>query len=120
MDTGGCPGCANGRRESARDSTFEAAWRREQRLNCPSPERSPSKQSPSIAREDGSQGCLLRRAEAGITASQETRKKMSDRARIRVLCVDDHPLLREGITAILNNQPDMSFVAETATGYEAI
>jgi len=45
---------------------------------------------------------------------------MSDKTRIRVLCVDDHPLLREGITAIINNQPDMTLIAEAATGTEAI
>lgn len=45
---------------------------------------------------------------------------MSDQDRIRLLCVDDHPLLREGIAAIINNQPDMLMVAEAATGYEAI
>jgi DNA-binding NarL/FixJ family response regulator len=41
-------------------------------------------------------------------------------ASIRVFCVDDHPLLREGISAIINSQPDMSLVAEAATGREAI
>jgi DNA-binding NarL/FixJ family response regulator len=45
---------------------------------------------------------------------------MSNQAGIRVFCVDDHPLLREGISAIINNQPDMSLVAEAATGGEAI
>ena len=45
---------------------------------------------------------------------------MSDQARIRVLCVDDHPLLREGIAAIINNQPDMLLVAEASSGSEAI
>jgi len=45
---------------------------------------------------------------------------MSDQARIRVLCVDDHPLLREGIAAIINNLPDMELVAEAATGSEAV
>jgi len=45
---------------------------------------------------------------------------MSNQSSIRVFCVDDHPLLREGISAIINNQPDMSLVAEAATGCEAI
>jgi DNA-binding NarL/FixJ family response regulator len=45
---------------------------------------------------------------------------MSDAVRIRVLSVDDHPLLREGITAIINSQPDMSLVAQAATGAEGV
>ncbi|HEX3183231.1 MAG TPA: response regulator transcription factor [Pyrinomonadaceae bacterium] len=43
---------------------------------------------------------------------------MSDQ--IRVFSVDDHPLLREGIAALVNNQPDMTLVAEAATGAEAL
>ena len=39
---------------------------------------------------------------------------------IRILCVDDHPLLREGIAALVATQPDMVLVAETASGREAI
>jgi DNA-binding NarL/FixJ family response regulator len=39
---------------------------------------------------------------------------------IRILCVDDHPLLRSGITALIDGQPDMKVVAECANGREAI
>ena len=39
---------------------------------------------------------------------------------IRVLNIDDHPLLREGIGAIIASQPDMSLVSVAATGKEGI
>jgi DNA-binding NarL/FixJ family response regulator len=40
--------------------------------------------------------------------------------RIRILCVDDHALVREGIALIVDSQPDMTVVASASTGLEAI
>src|ERR1035441_562323 len=39
---------------------------------------------------------------------------------IRILTVDDHALLREGIAALVNAEPDMKLVAEASDGQEAI
>lgn len=45
---------------------------------------------------------------------------MSNALQIRIFCVDDHPLMREGIAAIVRNETDMILVAEASTGREAI
>jgi DNA-binding NarL/FixJ family response regulator len=40
--------------------------------------------------------------------------------KIRVFCVDDHPLLHEGIAAVIGNQPDMELVGFASNGRDAI
>ena len=40
--------------------------------------------------------------------------------RIRVLCVDDHPIVRDGIAYALQQQSDMELVAEATNGVEAV
>jgi DNA-binding NarL/FixJ family response regulator len=40
--------------------------------------------------------------------------------KIRVLVVDDHPVLRDGVAAILENQTDMTMVGEARDGSEAV
>ena len=45
---------------------------------------------------------------------------MKSVGKIRVMCVDDHPIVREGIASIINLQPDMVLVGAAATAKEAL
>ena len=39
---------------------------------------------------------------------------------IRILCVEDHPVFREGLRAMIGSEPDMEFVGHAPNGVEAI
>ncbi len=64
-----------------------------------------------VARTPSGPAPVSSSASASVSASDGT---------IRVLVVDDHPLLREGIAAVLGTQPDMCVQGEAAEGAEAV
>jgi len=45
---------------------------------------------------------------------------VSTQDKIKVMVVDDHPLMRVGVSAIINARPNMTVVAQTGTGEEAV
>jgi DNA-binding NarL/FixJ family response regulator len=56
--------------------------------------------------------------DSGYSAKEEAMAGIPDM--IRILAVDDHPLLRKGIAALVNAELDMKLVAEASHGEEAI
>ena len=58
------------------------------------------------------------RINTGLADTKE--QKVSLPARIRILCADDHHLVRDGIAFALRLQEDMELVGEAANGQEAV
>src|ERR1700685_984329 len=119
MDTGVCQACASAPNKSARNSRCGAKSERVRRWSC-------AFQAPLFtSRRAGV--AVFSATSMGISAtskcySQKIRKDLmsSDRVPIRVLSVDDHPLLREAVAALLSTESDMTLVAEASNGHEAI
>src|SRR5215469_671421 len=57
---------------------------------------------------------------ASSFGEKELDEAVSTGSPIRILAVDDHPLFRSGIAALLATQPDMKLVAQASNGHEAI
>src|SRR5260221_841851 len=55
-----------------------------------------------------------------VEFGRSTLAMMNDICLIRILSLDDHPLLRSGIAALVDTQPDMRMVGEASNGIEAV
>jgi DNA-binding NarL/FixJ family response regulator len=63
---------------------------------------------------------MVYQTSAAMVTDLERSPRVKEEARIRVLTVDDHALLREGIAAVINHQTDMELVSQAASGNDAI
>src|SRR6201996_7140310 len=57
---------------------------------------------------------------SGFSARERNKTMSTGPNLIRILAVDDHPMLREGIASLVASQSDMELVAEASTGREAL
>jgi DNA-binding NarL/FixJ family response regulator len=55
-----------------------------------------------------------------ITTRATGESEVSPATRIRILCVDDHPIVREGLASIIALQPDMELIGAAESGAEAL
>ena len=82
--------------------------------------REASEDATSIQKETtnyGSGKCNTRICPSGPGPLLDTR---SATAQIRVMTVDGHPLVREGLAAVINREPGMTVTAQAASGKEVI
>lgn len=59
-------------------------------------------------------------SQTSFSKTQDTSQRKSSDAKIKILIVDDHVLVREGIRSLLENQPDIEILDEATNGNEAI
>src|SRR5262249_49920239 len=104
-DTGVCRVFESEHDKWARDWMFGARREPERKFNWPLLLREPTERSRAAPDSDCFRGLEIMSLDPSL---------------IRILTVDDHPLLRRGIAALVNTESDMKLVAEASSGEEAI